>query len=233
MAKGNGPKVIAITGATRGLGRALAEGLAALGHTVVGCGRSQADLDSLRQRLGSPHEFEAVDVASDPAVRAWAEGFLGRVGPPDLLLNNAAIINANAHLWKVSAEEFDRVIDINLKGVANVIRHVLPAMVERGSGVVVNLSSGWGRSVSRDVAPYCCTKWGIEGLTLALALELPKGLAAIPLNPGIIDTEMLRSTFGANSSRFLSPEQWAQDAIPFLLQLGPKDNGKPLTVPGQ
>lgn len=236
MAQRNGGtavKVVVVTGATRGLGRALAEGLAALGHTVVGCGRSEPDLASLRARLGPPHAFDRVDVAREPDVKAWAGAFLDRLGPPDLLVNNAALINPNANLWDLPADDFDRVVDVNLKGIANVIRHVVPAMVARGSGVVVNVSSGWGRSVSAHVAPYCGTKWGVEGLTRALAQELPRGMAAVPVNPGIIDTEMLRSAFGANASRFLGPDEWARDAVPFFLQLGPKDNGKPLTVPGQ
>jgi NAD(P)-dependent dehydrogenase (short-subunit alcohol dehydrogenase family) len=113
-----------------------------------------------------------------------------------------------------------------------VIRHVVPAMIARGSGVIVNLSSGWGRSTSPEVAPYCASKWAIEGLTRALAQELPRGLAAVPLNPGIIDTAMLRSCFGESASEHPGPEEWARAAIPFLLGLGPKDNGKPLTVPG-
>ena len=69
------------------------------------------------------------------------------------------------------------------------------------------------------------------GLTRALAQELPKGMAAVPLNPGIIDTDMLRSTFGGSSRSYPSPEAWSERAVPFLLGLGPKDNGKPLTAP--
>lgn len=106
-------------------------------------------------------------------------------------------------------------------------------MIAHESGVIVNFSSGWGRSTAPEVAPYCATKWAIEGLTRALAQELPKGLAAVPLNPGIIDTEMLQSTFGGRAKHFLSPEAWAEIAVPFLLTLGPKDNGRPLSVPGQ
>ena len=105
-------------------------------------------------------------------------------------------------LWKVAADEFDRVVDVNIKGVANVIRAFVPAMIEREGGVIVNFSSGWGRSTAPEVAPYCATKWAIEGLTRALAQELPTGLAAVPLNPGIIDTEMLRSTFGGRAGAF-------------------------------
>ena len=103
-------------------------------------------------------------------------------------------------------------------------------MIKRGSGVIVNLSSGWGRSTDAEVAPYCATKWAIEGLTQALAQELPPGVAAIALNPGVIDTDMLRSCFGGSASSYPSPQQWAKRAVPFLLKLGPKDNGQPLTV---
>jgi hypothetical protein len=63
-----------------------------------------------------------------------------------------------------------------------------------------------------------------------MAQELPRGMAAIPLNPGIVDTDMLRSCFGGSAAGYPSPEQWAEAAVPFLLELGPKDNGKPLTV---
>lgn len=229
----NTSRLIAITGATRGLGRALAEGFAALGHTVIGCGRSAEAVESLRAALGAPHDFTAVDVAREDEVRAWAEGFLARLGAPDLLVNNAGVMNRNARLWDVPAEEFDRIIDVNIKGVANVIRHVVPAMIARRSGVIVNLSSGWGRSTAPEFAPYCASKWAVEGLTRALAQELPAGLAAVPLNPGIIDTDMLRSSFGSQASNFIGPGPWAKAAVPFLLDLGPKDNGKPLTVPGR
>jgi NAD(P)-dependent dehydrogenase (short-subunit alcohol dehydrogenase family) len=100
-------------------------------------------------------------------------------------------------------------------------------MVKAGRGVIVNFSSGWGRAVDAEVAPYCATKWAIEGLTRALALELPAGMAAVPLNPGIIDTAMLRSCFGEGAGGYPGPEEWARQAVPFLLALGPRHNGKP------
>jgi NAD(P)-dependent dehydrogenase (short-subunit alcohol dehydrogenase family) len=146
-------------------------------------------------------------------------------------VNNAATINRNAPLWKVPAEEFSEVIEVNVKGTVTVIRSFLPAMIERGRGVVVNFSSWWGREVAAEVAPYCATKWAIEGLTRALAAELPKGMAAVPVIPGIIDTDMLRSCFGADAGNYPEPAVWAEKAVPFLLKLGPKDNGKPMEVP--
>jgi len=223
------PRRIVITGVTRGLGLALTEGLIERGHVISGCGRTAAAVEELSKRFGAPHHFAVVDVADDLQVRRWAEESL-TVGVPDLLLNNAALINANAPLWIVPAAEFDQVIDVNIKGVANVIRHFVPAMVARGTGVIVNFSSGWGRSTSADVAPYCATKWAIEGLTQALAQELPEEMAAVPLNPGIIDTDMLRSTFGAGADSYPDPATWAKKAVPLVLSLGPKDNGKSLSV---
>ena len=202
-----------------------------LGHTVVGCGRSEKEIAQLQKQFPPPNDFAAVDVSSDEQVAAWAKQVLKSHGPPDLLLNNAGLINRNAKLWEIGAQEFSDVIDVNLKGVANVIRHFMPEMLKRGSGVIVNFSSGWGRSTDAEVAPYCATKWAIEGLTLALAQELPPGMAAVPLNPGIINTDMLRSCFGDSASAYPTPGEWAKIAVPFLLKLGPADNGRPLTVP--
>ena len=147
-------RLILITGVTKGLGRAMAMGFAKEGHTVVGCGRDSTALSALGKALGTPHDFQAVDISVNRSVSDWIEHVLAQHGTPDLVLNNAAIINANAPLWEISAPEFDRVIDVNIKGVQNVIRHVVPPMIERGSGVIVNFSSGWGRSTSPDVAPY-------------------------------------------------------------------------------
>ena len=224
-------KIVLITGVTRGLGRAMAEEFMRQGLVVLGCGRSLEKISALSSSSGSPHDFAVVNVASDEEVKSWAHRLLEELGPPDLLLNNAALINRNAPLWKISAKEFSEVIDVNIKGVANVIRHFLPAMVERKSGVIVNFSSGWGRSTAAEVAPYCATKWAIEGLTQALAQELPAGMAAIPLNPGIINTEMLQSCFGGSASAYPTARQWAKVAVPFILNLGPAENGRSLSVP--
>ena len=224
-------KLVLITGVSRGLGRALAEEFIRLGHVVLGCGRSEKEIGQLQKQFSAPHNFAVVDVSADEQVAAWAKRILKSHGAPDLVLNNAGMINRNAPLWQVSAREFSDVIDVNLKGTANVIRHFVPEMVKRRSGLIVNFSSGWGRSTDAEVAPYCATKWAIEGLTQALAQELPPGMAAVTLNPGIINTDMLQSCFGDSASGYPTPQEWAKIAVPFLLKLGPSDNGKPLTVP--
>src|SRR5664280_3522034 len=128
------PKTILITGVSRGLGRALTEEFIRLGHTVIGCGRSEKEIAQLQKQFPAPNDFAIVDVSADEQVAAWAKRVLSSHATPDLLLNNAGIINRNAKLWEIGADEFSRVIDVNIKGVANVIRHFVPAMVARRAG---------------------------------------------------------------------------------------------------
>lgn len=224
-------RIVLITGCTKGLGRAMVDRCIEAGQTVWGCGRSAGEIEELSQEYAAPHRFAALDVSDNDVVALWANDLLSGGELPDLILNNAAIINPNAPLWEIPAAEFSQLIDINIKGVANIVRQFVPAMVKRRQGIIVNFSSGWGRSVSAEVAPYCASKWAIEGLTLALSQELPPGMAAIPMNPGIINTDMLQSCFGGSASHYPDAEEWSRKAVPYLLKLGPKDNGKQLSCP--
>jgi NAD(P)-dependent dehydrogenase (short-subunit alcohol dehydrogenase family) len=221
---------IVITGITRGLGRALAEHYIAAGHTVIGCGRTSEGILDLRFSHQAPHEFAVLDVADTMKVELWAEKVLGVHGAPDFLINNAALMNDPAPLWEVPADKFSRLIDVNIKGVVNMIRAFVPAMVKAKKGVIVNFSSGWGRSVSPKVAPYCASKWAIEGLTKALAEELPEGMAAVPLNPGIINTAMLQQCWSGEAETYPKAEVWAKKAGPYILSLGTKNNGQSVNV---
>lgn len=221
---------ILITGVTRGLGRALAEWYMANGHTVIGCGRGAEQILDLRFAHGAPHRFDIVNVAEAAKVDVWSETVSASHGAPDILINNAGLMNTPAPLWKVPSDEFKRLIDVNVTGMFNVIRAFLPEMVERGTGTIVNFSSGWGRSVTAGVAPYCASKYAVEGLTQALAEDLPKGMAAVPLNPGVIDTEMLRQAWGEDAGSYGKAEAWAKVAAPFILKIAPRDNGRSLSV---
>ncbi|MCC3433178.1 MAG: SDR family NAD(P)-dependent oxidoreductase [Microcoleus sp. PH2017_04_SCI_O_A] len=195
-------KLIVITGVSRGLGLAMTEKFIELGHTVLGCARSSEAVEKLKQKYRAPHHFTCLDVASDELVKAWATEILAKQQLPDLLINNAAITNYSAPLWNISNEEFSEVIDVNIKGTANVIRHFVPAMIARKSGIIVNFSSGWGRSTSPEVAPYCASKC------------------------------MLEISFGEHAASYTPVKAWVQKAVPFLLKLKPSDNGMPMTVPG-
>ncbi len=221
---------IVITGVTRGLGRALAEFFIEEGHEIIGCGRSGPEIFDLRMKYPD-HHFSVVDVSQDNKVALWVADALGPGEAPDLLINNAALMNRLSPIWEQSDAEFTKLVDVNIRGVANVLRHFVPPMVEAKRGVIVNLSSGWGRSVSPDVGAYCMSKWAIEGLTKALAEELPEGMAAVPLNPGTIDTEMLRSCWAEGAGGSPKAEAWVQSAGPYILSLSEKDNGQSVSVP--
>jgi len=225
-------KTVVITGCTRGLGRAMIPAFVDAGWQVAGCGRDEAQIAGLRQQVPPPHFFEVCDVSREADVAAFCAAILNACGPPDLVLNNAAIVNHPAALWEIGAEDFGRVIDINIKGPASMMRHLLPAMLERGSGVIVNFSSGWGRSTAAGVAPYCAAKFAIEGLSLAAAQDTDGKVAVIPMNPGIINTDMLRTCFGGEAGHYPDADDWARRAVPFFIQLGRRDNGRSLTVPG-
>ena len=225
-------RLVLITGVSRGLGRHLAEEFAALDFRVAGCARSKAPVEELGKKLGGEHIFRSLDLTDYGAVEKFSEELLREAGVPDLLINSAAMINRPSPLWEYTAPEISSIVQVNLEAVIHVIRHFVPKMIDQGSGIVVNVSSGWGRSTSAGVAPYCATKWAIEGLTSALSNDLPAGLAAVSFNPGIIDTDMLRTCFGKAAGNYPGPAEWAKSAAPFLSKLSVKDNGKALSLAG-
>ncbi|MGG2065738.1 SDR family oxidoreductase [Bacillus sp. S14(2024)] len=232
MDRENNKKLVVITGVTQGLGRSLIDRFSELGWLIVGCGRSQSKIEQIRSQFDDKHDFQSVDVSDDRAVRAWGEYILQRYGAPDLLINNASIVNKNATLWTISSEEFANVMNINVNGVVNVIRSFVPAMIHNKRGVIINISSSWGRSGEAKLAPYCASKFAIEGLTQSMALELPKEMAVVSIDPGgSINTPMLHSCAPEYISNSPTPEAWSYVAVPYMLSITSKDNGKSITCP--
>jgi NAD(P)-dependent dehydrogenase (short-subunit alcohol dehydrogenase family) len=223
---------ILVTGASRGLGQALCKEFSRLGHAVVGCSRSAESTAAMRTMLGPPHRFDQVNVADDAAVECWAKQLFSAGYIPDLILNNAAVTNEGKQAWRFEAGEIDRILSVNVSGIFNVLRAFVPNMIRAKRGVIVNFSSGWGREAAAKVAPYCASKWAVEGMTKAMAHELPPTMAVVSLHPGIIQTDTLQATFGEAASLYPKPEEWARVAAPFLLRITPADNGAQLAVPG-
>ncbi len=193
-------KFAVVTGASRGIGRAVASLLTGAGAKVAGCAR---------QAVG---EVVACDVARPADVERFAAEVLRRFGPPDVLVNNAGLV-ARAPLDETSLENWDAVLDSNLKGTFLVTRAFLPAMRARRGGRIVNLSSISGRQGTAGLTAYCAAKHGVVGLTRALAEELrPDGIAVNAVCPGSVDTEMLRAGMpGARPA--MSPEEVANVVI--------------------
>jgi NAD(P)-dependent dehydrogenase (short-subunit alcohol dehydrogenase family) len=222
------PAVVVITGVSRGLGRAMVHEFDRRGLRVAGCARSRDAIDSLGLRYPK-HDFRVVDVSDDCQVRDWAAEVTERYGAPKIVINNAAVLNAREPLWKLDDQEFSKVLDINVKGVVNVLRHFIPSMMVRRDGFVINLISRWGKQIEERLTPYCASKWAVVALTRALAEELVStGIAAISLNPGIVQTEMLKRYLHNTDEldSYPSADEWAQIAVPPILSFTIQAAGK-------
>ncbi|XP_022994447.1 NADPH-dependent pterin aldehyde reductase-like isoform X2 [Cucurbita maxima] len=229
------PRKVLITGVSKGLGRALALELANRGHTIIGCSRNQTQLDSLQLELAklssTNHFLFNLDVRSNTKVEEFARAIVEKEFVPNIIVNNAALINRNGKIWEVDAQEFDNVIDTNVKGIANVMRHFIPLMISKKQGVIINMSSISGRTAHALYSPYCASKWAVEGLSKAVAKEVPaEGVTIVSLDPGIIYTDMLVSCLGHFAPQYQSPQHWASKAATMILNLTPLDNGASLTV---
>ena len=198
-------KIALITGAAQGMGRAVAERMAAAGARLVLNDRNPKTLRATAGALeGEAAEVETVtgDVSSGGDVARLVERALERFGAIHVLVNNAGILRPTAVI-DLEEEEWDRVMNVNLKGTYLCSRAVLPAMRREGWGRIVNFSSTAGRSVSTlGGAHYTAAKAGVLGFTRHLAKEeAPHGITVNAVCPGLIDTEMVRDTIDAERMR--------------------------------
>ncbi|KXY44770.1 SDR family oxidoreductase [Bacillus cereus] len=225
-------KSVIITGVTQGLGRAMVDRFHELGWNIYGCGRSKDKIEELKKQYSKIHDFQVIDVSDSQQVNNWANYILNRHMAPNLIINNASIVNQNAQLWKITAQEFESVMNVNVNGVVNVIRAFVPAMVSRKEGIIINMSSSWGREGEAELAPYCASKFAIEGITKSMALELPHGMAVVALDPGgSISTPMLKSCAPQYINESPTPETWSHKAIEYILNITIDKNGDSLTCP--
>jgi NADP-dependent 3-hydroxy acid dehydrogenase YdfG len=158
-----GVNVVLVTGVTRGLGEAMTRWIITKmpGSVVVGCGQDATAITRMSQEFPQCN-FSLVDLTDEHQVASWATSVVPQFGVPHMVINNASSINQKQQLWEVNGTEFSKVMNVNVKGVQHVIRHFVSLMVELKRGVIVNMSSNWGRTVSAMVGPYCTSKWAIE-----------------------------------------------------------------------
>lgn len=187
-----------ITGAAGGIGFATAQRFAAEGAMVMLADRQEAALASARETLlaGNPDariETFVVDVVDSAGVAALVAAVLARFGRIDCLVNNAGITR-DARLVKMTDEQFDQVIDVNLKGVYRCAQAVADPMIQQGSGVILNASSVVGLYGNFGQTNYAATKAGVIGFTRTWARELgPKGIRVNAVCPGFVKTPILES----------------------------------------
>jgi NAD(P)-dependent dehydrogenase (short-subunit alcohol dehydrogenase family) len=192
-------RVAVVTGGGRGIGRAVAEALAAHGARVVVCGRKASDLEQTvrasRTKSGGGEPFYVrMDVTSEADVTGAREEILARAGAIDILVNNAGIDPHYAALEKTSQQDWDDIVAVNLTGVFRCCRALGSAMLERQRGAIINISSIAGRVGVKRQVPYCATKGGVEQLTRALACDWAEhGIRVNAIAYGFIETDLTRA----------------------------------------
>lgn len=187
-------KVSIITGGAQGIGEAIALKFGQEGAKVAVCDvnlpRAQAVADAIAKAGGEAAAFE-VDVTDRGTIAAMVAAVMARWGRIDTLVNNAGIL-ADAQLKKITDEQFDRVIDVNLKGTYNCTRAVVDVMLEQGSGCILNASSVVGLYGNFGQTNYAASKWAVIGMAKTWAKELgPKGIRVNVVAPGFVATPIL------------------------------------------
>ena len=188
-------KTVLVTGASRGIGRAIAIAYAKKGYNIVICGRNQETLTDAADEiasLGADCLAVACDVGKFDEVEALFAKATARFGDIDVLINNAGISHIGL-LQDMSIEEWNGIVNTNLSSVFSCCKLAMPGMIRRGSGSIINISSVWGVSGASCEVAYSATKGGINAFTKALAKELaPSGINVNAIACGVIDTEMNR-----------------------------------------
>jgi 3-oxoacyl-[acyl-carrier protein] reductase len=215
--------VAVVTGGSRGIGRAIALRLASLGAGVAICGRDQAALSSTAQEIGKSGvrvHAQIADVTRAADITDLVSKTEAALGCISILVNNAGIgLFGPAH--EKSEEEWDRVVNTNLKSVFLVSRAVAPSMIRRGSGDIINISSLAGKNAFAGGGIYCASKWGVQGLSACMAEDLRShGIRVSVICPGSVATEF--SGRGAkDASKVLTAEDVAH-AVAMVVTQGPQ-----------
>jgi NAD(P)-dependent dehydrogenase (short-subunit alcohol dehydrogenase family) len=205
-------QIALVTGAGRGIGAAIAARLAALGATVVVCGRSEKPLRETTAAITAaggkafPTTCDVSDLASVENLAAQVKKEHSRL---DVLVNNAGVGSFAAPLHEMTPEAWEKVLNTNLRGVFFCIRAFAPMMIQQGGGHIVNISSLAGKNALPNGAAYAASKWGLNGLSYSVAEELrAHNIRVSVVCPGSVDTELSPHT-GKSTSKMLKPDDVA------------------------
>ena len=217
-------QVAVVTGAGRGIGAAIARTLAALGATAVLCGRTKSTLDATAQSIldaGGKSEVIPCDVTVLHQLEYVATRVDSTFGRIDILVNNAGIGGFKDPLHTLLPEDWDRILNTNLRGVFFAIRAFVPLMIRAYSGHIINISSLAGKNALPNGAAYAASKWGLNGLTYSVAEELRgHNIRVSVICPGSTETELSPHT-GKDPNKMLQPEDIAH-AVAMLVTQKPQ-----------
>jgi NAD(P)-dependent dehydrogenase (short-subunit alcohol dehydrogenase family) len=217
-------QVAVVTGAGRGIGAAIARKLAVLGATAVLCGRTRTTLDATAQSIldaGGKTEVIPCDVTVLHQIEYAATRVESTFGRVDILVNNAGIGGFKDPLHTLPPEEWDRILNTNLRGVYYAIRAFVPLMIQSYSGHIVNISSLAGKNALPNGAAYAASKWGLNGLTYSVAEELRShNIRVSVICPGSTETE-LSPHAGKDPNKMLQPTDVAH-AVAMLVTQAPQ-----------
>lgn len=218
------PKVALVTGASRGIGARIAERLAADGLFVFGTATTDAGAAAIAERLGDGGQGAQLDIADEQSVEALVERLADSPGMPSVLVNNAGVTRDNL-LLRMSAADWQAVIDTNLTGLYRITRPLLRSMIRARWGRIISLSSVVARMGNPGQANYVASKAAVEGFTRALALEVgSRGVTANAVAPGFIESDMTAALNEQQTTRMLEriplgrvgSGQEVADAVAFL-----------------
>jgi NAD(P)-dependent dehydrogenase (short-subunit alcohol dehydrogenase family) len=209
-----------ITGASRGLGRALADAFAAAGARLVLCARTESELAAAAAELegqGAAVVWAAADVTDEASIRGLVAEAAGRLGPISVLINNASLLGSRIPFREYDLAEWRAVLDANVTGTLVPTLAVLPGMRAAGSGSIINVSSGVGNVARTRWGAYGVSKWAVEALSRNLALEeASAGVRVNIVDPGRLRTRMRREAYPDEDPNRPAPPEEAVEVFLWL-----------------
>lgn len=219
-------RVALITGAGRGIGRGIALTFAREGARIAVTGRTQERRDRVMAEIiaaGGEAESFSLDVTKDDEVVEAVRQVLSSWGQIDILINNAGVSVHGTPTWKTTIEDWDSMMRVNLRGVFLCCHAVIPHMMERGTGTIINIGSSSARMSDGEYGPYTASKCGVVGYTASLGRTLrPHGIRVNGINPGWVDTDMARDIDPKGDPEWSTPEEIGETAL-FLAAKAPRD----------
>jgi NADP-dependent 3-hydroxy acid dehydrogenase YdfG len=197
-------KTALITGASSGIGKATAKIFAEEGFNLILCGRRQEKLEELQQELQEKCSVHllAFDVRDKKEVFSKIEGVPSKFANIDILINNAGNAHGLDPIQKGSIEDWDAMIDINVKGLLYVSKAIIPKMIERASGHIINIGSTAGKEVYPNGNVYCGSKHAVDAITQGMRIDLNgKGIRVGAINPGMVETEFSEVRFKGDTKK--------------------------------